>query len=413
MVDTEFIPFLWYGYLPRYFSFPVSINQNEIGRDWQGSHWSQLVSAGVQIWKKVVKECLLRHGSKVIVPLSGGLDSRAILAGLLEHLSPSEIVTYTFGVPGADDYQIGWQIAKKVGTVHQQIDLNRYDYTHGNLTDIANRAGALVSLFQHAPITLLNEEVIQEYIFWSGFMGDPLAGSHLLLEDSQSWQQARRSFAARNRFVRSVTITPPGFSPTDCLPTSPLAATDALSYDEQLDFGIRQQSYIKPLVLLPGFTYCTPFLHPEWADFILCVPRQWRANQNLYKAILQTAYPDLFSLPTKANYGLPLNAPGWRKSIQINKLRFRALGRRFFPWVDLGVSPTTNYIDFDRGLRQRGDLRQVVYESVQALQKRKIVDWLDIETIWQRHQGRQANHADALILLASLEIYLQVGETAV
>ncbi|MHA1712912.1 MAG: hypothetical protein ACTSW4_02545 [Candidatus Ranarchaeia archaeon] len=93
-----------------------------------------------------------------------------------------------------------------------------------------------------------------------------------------------------------------------------------------------------------------------------------------------------------------------------NVLRACAAARRFLPWLDWGVWPNINYIDFDRGLRERPDLKAVVYASVQDLKSRRIVDWLDIDDIWQRHQSGRHNHADALTLLASLEINLKAQE---
>ena len=67
-------------------------------------------------------------------------------------------------------------------------------------------------------------------------------------------------------------------------------------------------------------------------------------------------------------------------------------------------------IDFDWGLRERDDLKTLVYENIQDLKRRGVVDWLDIDGIWSRHQRKQANHANALTLLASLEINLKVKE---
>lgn len=66
-----------------------------------------------------------------------------------------------------------------------------------------------------------------------------------------------------------------------------------------------------------------------------------------------------------------------------------------------------NYIDFDRGLRERADLKAVVYENIKALKKRQIVDWIDVDAIWHSHQRMEGNYADALTLLASLEINLK------
>jgi len=182
-----------------------------------------------------------------------------------------------------------------------------------------------------------------------------------------------------------------------------------LGYDEQLDFGIRQECYVKPLVLLSGYEYCTPFLHPEWVHFMLSLPRAYRQSQLLYKEILTSAFPRLFSLPVKNNHGLPLGAPRWRRQIRRVRLYSRAAVSRLFPTLAYQVNPGVNYIDFDRGLRERADLKAVVYENIQDLKRRGIVDWIDIDSIWARHQARRANHADALTLLASLEINLKAG----
>jgi hypothetical protein len=91
-------------------------------------------------------------------------------------------------------------------------------------------------------------------------------------------------------------------------------------------------------------------------------------------------------------------------------LRLRAAAKRFVPWIDWGVSPSVNYVDFDRGLRERADLKGVVRECIQRLKDRRIVDWIDIDAIWGNHQKRLGNHADALILLTSLEIHLRSQE---
>ena len=59
---------------------------------------------------------------------------------------------------------------------------------------------------------------------------------------------------------------------------------------------------------------------------------------------------------------------------------------------------------------KRDDLRTLVYENIQDLKKRRIVDWIDIDGIWKRHQDQEENHADTLTLLASLEINLKLSE---
>jgi len=119
----------------------------------------------------------------------------------------------------------------------------------------------------------------------------------------------------------------------------------------------------------------------------------------------------LFSFPSKTNYGLGLNAPRWK--CQLHRLLVRArysVAHRFFPSSSWSVHPATNYIDFDKGLRERDDLKTVVYESLQDLKRRDIVGWIDIDGIWTRHQQNIGNYSDALTLLASLELNLKAQE---
>jgi len=143
---------------------------------------------------------------------------------------------------------------------------------------------------------------------------------------------------------------------------------------------------------------------------MVSTPRRYRVGQYLYKEILKTAYPKLFSLPVKNNLGLPLGAPKWRRRFRRLNSYYRAARGRLFPRIGYRVNPGLNYIDFARGLRDRNDLKNVVYENIQDLKRRGIVDWIDVETIWHRHQRLQSNHADALTLLASLEINLKARE---
>jgi hypothetical protein len=205
-------------------------------------------------------------------------------------------------------------------------------------------------------------------------------------------------------------LTQPGFRPKDVLPQSPLLAQSYLNYDEQIDFAIRQECCVKRIVLHKGYECRTPFLDPDWVSFILSVPHRYRENQYLYREILKRAYPKLYSIPTKTNLGLTLTASKRRVQIRRLSLRARSYARRYLPGVSWSVHPMTNYIDFERGLREREDLKTVIYENIQDLKRRTIVDWIDIDDLWNRHQRRQANCAEALKLLASLEINLKVSE---
>jgi hypothetical protein len=258
-----------------------------------------------------------------------------------------------------------------------------------------------------------------EATYWSGFMGDVLAGASLPRRPSASWPEAIANFAAENWFCRSIALARPGFVPGAVLPSKPLFERDALGFDDQLDFGIRQERYVRPTVIVDGYRYRTPFLHPEWVRFILGVPSSHRGyREQLYVATLRESFPSLFSLPSKNTFGLPVATPGWavtgrrRLSKGVAALRRGGVGAllRRGPFPDPLLM--LNYVDFERGLAERADLRQLIHDTLRALDNRCAVPWLSGMELWKRQQRSpgQGEVALALTLLSSLELHLRVDE---
>jgi ABC-type polysaccharide/polyol phosphate transport system ATPase subunit len=59
------------------------------------------------------------------------------------------------------------------------------------------------------------------------------------------------------------------------------------------------------------------------------------------------------------------------------------------------------------GMQERDDLKTIVGYSLQSLKKRGLVPWLNLDSLWRRHQHLRANYGVAFTLLASLKIILQ------
>lgn len=419
MLDSTSIPiYLHFGYVPTSEDVLSSSNlvlvKESMHLPFQKScEVSNLVKDGIKALDKTITDSvtnLLNYNSHVL-PLSGGLDSRAILGGLLKNLDSSQIQLISIGSPKTWDFEIGQKIAKSTGLRYEAVDLSSISWDTKKLVQFAIQFGRPSTVFTNYLFSLIWSKYGKDKIYWSGFMGDPLAGSHLLPVDSNSWKLAIEKFAARESYSKNVQLTPPGFQVESLLPQKPLLKHTNLSYDEQLDFAVRQQCYIKPIVLFEKYNCQAPFLGTEWVKFILNVPRQYRWNQNLYKEILKQAYPKLFSLPTKTNFGLPLSASRLKSQFFRLLVHVRySVAHRFFRNSSWSVHPATNYIDFDESLRARKDLKTVVYENLQDLKKRDIVGWIDIDKIWTRHQQRAGDYSDALTLLASLEINLKAQE---
>jgi len=201
------------------------------------------------------------------------------------------------------------------------------------------------------------------------------------------------------------------------------ATVPGLTCYEELDFGIRQTRLIRPAVLQPGYDYRTPYLDEQWVRFIMGAPPEFRQGKKLYRAILAETWPRAFHIPSKGDYGAPITSPGWYRSLARRRLpwgkrlqrKLASERRRSLCWGTLARLATPpwrmlNYLDLAQGMRDRPDVREVVETNVFDLARRGVVPWLDIEKIWAAHQSGARNHADALTVLAQLEVNLKAEE---
>ncbi len=372
-----------------------------------------ILKEGVIALKNTFTNC---DGNLFIVPISGGIDSRTVLAGLIDAGYKDRIITVTFGTPGTWDYVIGSRIAKKFNLRHKVFDLTKIKVEEKLLLETAENGSSWTLIIDAFYNSLICKEFGRDAVYWTGFMGDNLAGSHLPEIPSTNWVEAKRSFANRNKFATSIEITPKNYYPEENLPLNPLIDKSIISYDDQLDIYCRQENYIKRAIIFKGYEYRTPFLDPGWINFILGVPHEYRRNTVIYKKIVNKAFPEFFKFPTANNLGGTLNISPVKLKLRkgLNQLKTiiwkknNTIAKKIDPfWSIIGFYRKLNYVDFDEAIRTREDYKLLVYKSIKDLQKRKIIDWLDLDLIWVQHQEKILNHGEALMLLNALEISLK------
>jgi len=399
--------FLHFGYLPN----PQEVNVNELLSP-DGINFKEcknkksvekLILKGSDILNNIFKEIAHNIGAKqVVIPISGGMDSRAILAGMICYLPREQIQTVTLGIPDTYDYEIGQMVAERAKVKNLPLNLNYIEWKEQDLIKYARNFEHPIALVDGFLFSQVFRGFDDEMIFLSGFMGDPIAGSHLGEKDSPNWTQAQNSFIARNNYSRSQRPINP-----QCLFAEPLIDSNLLSFDEQLDFFIRQRFYIMPLVLLKGYQHISPFLSPAWMEFMINLPRLLREKQMLYKKILMSSYPELFSLSVKNNLGLPLSVSNTRFFFRRVFHKLQTTGKHYLPYVFSKPSPNLNYIDFEKSYREKPDLKALVEKSLEDLQSRKLIENMDIEKVWSEHQNKTKNNSQLISLLFSLEIYFK------
>lgn len=412
--------YLWHGYIPPQ-QIPewlwAHLPRRPTDEPYTPAYASLLLD---NLFDRLCDRCEGQH----IVPISGGFDSRLILAALKERVGGSAIRTVSYGCPGQLDFDIGGRIARHAGVRHQSINLREVSIGWQQLVQSVRR-----SPWTYVPNPLF-DSVAHNWAsagnadwLWIGFMGDPLTGGHLpkLTQDTPlaQWQ---RHFADKERFARRVRLTMPEYQPV--YPAVPDHREAPFVTTEWYDFAIRQVGCIAPLFLpggrWDGWKTChgrnsagdsviTPFCDPEWASYWLHVPRELHRNQTLYLHMARSKYPTLFSMPTKGSFGV---SPKKRVRYIARRYRHSALKKiqDRAPWSRVQSSLMHNYIDFDEAFRRRKDYRNVLETAIDYLQQNDVVPWVDVKDIAEAHFRRRANHGKELLVLLGLAVNLYAEE---
>ena len=395
MIDS----LLYYGYDPSCAEseIPVQIKKSICSQPNRCDSFND----GVVAFENAMKNELYDISNSVehVVPLSSGLDSRSILAYLINEAEVESITTVTFGSPGTWDYDISQQISKSLNVENIALNLEseRFDWSEQSLRKYARSLDCPTRIFEGYVNSQVNELFDDEYVVWSGFLGGESMGSHRPENPCKEWDTACEYFATFNQFTDLVDQQ---FDPIASLPDEPYLPREVLSYEEQLDFAHRQQCFIRPLIICDPDRYLTPFLQPEWLRFALNLPPEKRRDRSLFVNIMCDLYPDLFSFPTDMKHGLPPNANyiRWRAReirLYISQMLMDAIGLKF-------TDPGMNYVNFETMFREDNQLKTTVQSLTNDFNDR--VQW-DVQQIWNEHQ-RGVDNSNELRAISSTELYL-------
>ena len=280
-VFSKINSYLYYQYIPKndsdsVFGLPRVIDLHTLSMESLHS----LVNKAIQ--RNIIE------GKLNVVPLSGGLDSRLILSVLSKYVDSSKIEAITLGVPGTYDYEIPKLLAKKLGIRHVLINLNDVTITTEMLLNVSRDMKIWTGVFDAFYNSLLYREYSDDVVFWSGFMGDSITGSHLEWgkDNFEEWGKVKDIFSQHECACKKYALYSPDFVPTSVLKSKPYMVN--VSYIEQLDFIHRQSKCIFPILLAPeGYKQIFPFLDVDFATYFLGGQRKERLYQKSYLDLIE------------------------------------------------------------------------------------------------------------------------------
>jgi len=294
--------------------------------------------------------------------LSGGLDSRAILAATPE--GTPNLAAFTFGTAGCDDIRIAARCAAQRRIPHHValLDPERWMrhrlhgvwYCDGHLNLLHMHGLALTDFYRAEPGYLLN-----------GFLGDAVLGGSYL--DDPRWGLREKVTLRGRRFINEGTRFLEVFAANR-----------------------------------------NPFFDNGLMETVLAVPESWRRGSRFYNQMLLRAFPDLFSHIPWQTTGCPISWPDWRVWLST---RARVVARRLDRLgARLGIKPMNrqSYADYAHWLRLEParSLFRHYLEDEHALYP-AYIDRERVVTQLEDHLNGKGAHQVDLGLALTFELWLQ------
>ena len=306
-----------------------------------------------------------RTTSQTGLALSGGLDSRAILAAMSR--VPK---TFTFGHPDSADVRIAAQAASVKNAPHTVFPIHNQNWLLPRISGVWYADGALDLLHMHG-IEHLKQQKEACDICLNGAGGDGLAGAGHLFPPNKLSDYLKNKLHVRAN--------------SDVIQHLETAFNNAGSaHAFYIDWRMRGFTLHGPrLGLLHGLEYRLPFLDNQVQEFLYSIPLQQKANNRLYRQMLLQTFPEYFkNIPYQAT-GFPISYSPWTIKI------LRGLAR-------LRNRPSHTFADYANWLRQ---------SPGKNLGDHLLYNTSETSKLWQRHLAGE-DHTVILGRYLTYQLYL-------
>lgn len=304
----------------------------------------------------------VRNNERIGISLSGGLDSRAILAAVPENYKP--LHTFTFGQKGCDDIRIAQKASEVKGIEHHTLILDSDNWLMPRISGVWKSDASFNLLHMHGGMEFYDE--YKKYIDFNlnGFLGDAILGGSYISEDQSV------EYKVRNRGRRFI--------------------NQALLLGEA------------------WLIHRRPFFDNDLVSLIFSIPESLRQGSYIYNKMLLSAFPEYFNKIPWQKTGCPISYPDQLvklimfKNRIINKLK-RESKRFGFNFTDLN-----NYTDYPNWLRQepaRSFFENILY-SKNAIYP-EYVDKAKVEKYLRDHVQNKANYHNKLCTALTFELWLK------
>ncbi len=324
--------------------------------------------------------------------LSGGLDSRAVLAA-----APPEAPLHavSFGQEGSADLAVARRVAELRGVRHDVVTLDAANWL-GPRLDALWLGGASSGLHHMHGVEAqpLCRTLFSEYL--SGFGGDNLARGDYL-QSPHVLDRFDAEYVAEYLHVDRDLLE-------DLDDYADLGRCDFYFFDTQV-----RRLWAAPRSHERTYLFeRSPFMDNDVVEFVYALPDRYRYKGRLYSRMLTTHFPRYFRGLGWANAGYPVT---WPRGVRRAYRHLRWVERRFTGRVStVGVRGLhqPGYADYPRWLREAPgrDFVQGLLEAPDALYRDVVPDPDAGLAAWRRHLAG-VDETDAVFHHVTLEVWLR------
>lgn len=250
----------------------------------------------------------------VLIPLSGGNDSRLIL--IYAHELNKNIITLTYGAGDCYEKRYAKKLCEALNITNIEYDLSDAHYIKA-LEESCNPLYPLFNLFHlHLLEGIIANPQAQMLPVIIGFMGDPSAGSKSTddINIHSNYKDVLKMYKITEReLVKYFDGVIYDGVIADLIQIQKECSEKNEPYDIVEYFFVRER---QRKLIIHIFNYlCTklgikviyPYLDKDWLTFFLSLPRRWRANKRLYKLLLGKKFAKFSDIPN-TDFFVPYNS---------------------------------------------------------------------------------------------------------
>jgi asparagine synthase (glutamine-hydrolysing) len=348
-----------------------------------------------------------RASPSLAITLSGGLDSRFILA-LCEN--PAQIPSFTWGNPGCRDIQCAAAFARRIGSPHtiRHWEPEAFPPLWSKGAELTAGSFGVESMYMLPFVGLLQSHA---NVILNGLAGDAFLGGNFL---RLSWMRERnlRSLGAaswrwrvteeQDRAVSSL-LGGPGTgrerwveSIARELHGRPVDRLNDWLYENR----VFRNTNSGTMLLRSAVESHAPFFDREVADLLLATPHEYKFKHRLYLAVLNRAAPQAAAVPWQRT-NIP---PSWGFAANTASMAFQRIAKAAGKRVGIELFRSLPVADPAAWLRGpwRDPARTILFDE--RTLSRRLVQPDALRRLWDDHQ-RGANHTRHLGSLIAIELF--------